>query len=157
MKAISLHQPWAQAVVFDEKSIETRSWSTSYRGPLAIHATKRQPSAAEIAELGLGLVAWNGSPETTAARRRSLPLGAIVGVVDLYDVCPVEEVRDLVTLAELRWGDYSDGRYAWMLYNARILPRPIPLKGQRRCWGVREDVERLILEEAVEPGMIRVV
>jgi hypothetical protein len=40
MKAISLHQPWAAAVAVGIKWIETRSWRTHYRGPLAIHAAK---------------------------------------------------------------------------------------------------------------------
>ena len=35
MKAISLWQPWASAVALGSKRVETRSWSTSYRGPLA--------------------------------------------------------------------------------------------------------------------------
>ena len=41
MKALSLWQPWASLVALRVKTIETRSWSTSYRGPLAIHAAKR--------------------------------------------------------------------------------------------------------------------
>ncbi len=40
MKAISLLQPWATLVAIGAKRIETRSWATNYRGPLAIHASK---------------------------------------------------------------------------------------------------------------------
>lgn len=40
MKALSLTQPWASLVAVGAKRIETRSWRTSYRGPLAIHAAK---------------------------------------------------------------------------------------------------------------------
>lgn len=40
MKAISLLQPWASLIASGAKKIETRSWSTKYRGPLAIHASK---------------------------------------------------------------------------------------------------------------------
>jgi len=43
MKALSLWQPWASLVALRVKTIETRSWSTSYRGPLAIHAAKHVP------------------------------------------------------------------------------------------------------------------
>lgn len=39
--ALTLWQPWASLVAWEEKRIETRSWSTSYRGPLVIHAAKR--------------------------------------------------------------------------------------------------------------------
>lgn len=38
MKAITLMQPWATLVAIGAKRLETRSWSTNYRGPLAIHA-----------------------------------------------------------------------------------------------------------------------
>jgi hypothetical protein len=43
MKAITLWQPWASFVGLGVKTIETRSWSTRYRGPLAIHAGSRRP------------------------------------------------------------------------------------------------------------------
>lgn len=40
MKAVTLTQPWATLVAIGAKQIETRSWPTNYRGPLAIHAGK---------------------------------------------------------------------------------------------------------------------
>ena len=40
MKALTLTQPWATLVAMGAKRIETRSWTTNYRGPLAIHAGK---------------------------------------------------------------------------------------------------------------------
>lgn len=44
MKAVTLWQPWASLVAIGAKTIETRSWATSYRGPLAIHAAARKPA-----------------------------------------------------------------------------------------------------------------
>ena len=38
MKALTIRQPWAWAIIFDGKDVENRSWNTSYRGDLAIHA-----------------------------------------------------------------------------------------------------------------------
>lgn len=38
MKALTLTQPWATLIALGAKTIETRSWATTYRGPLAIHA-----------------------------------------------------------------------------------------------------------------------
>ncbi|MCJ7805324.1 ASCH domain-containing protein [Patescibacteria group bacterium] len=35
-KAISLKQPWANLVTSGKKTIETRKWSTNYRGDLVI-------------------------------------------------------------------------------------------------------------------------
>jgi (5-formylfuran-3-yl)methyl phosphate synthase len=39
--ALSLKQPWAALLVSARKSIEVRSWVTSYRGPLLIHASQQ--------------------------------------------------------------------------------------------------------------------
>lgn len=44
MKAISLWQPWASLMALGLKTVETRSWETSYKGPLAIQAAKRRVS-----------------------------------------------------------------------------------------------------------------
>jgi hypothetical protein len=46
MKALSLWQPWATLIALKKKQIETRSWRTTYRGPLAIHAAKSYPQEA---------------------------------------------------------------------------------------------------------------
>lgn len=40
MRALSIRQPWAWAIIHAGKDIENRSWSTSYRGPVLIHAAK---------------------------------------------------------------------------------------------------------------------
>ena len=36
MKALTVYQPWASLIALGEKKIETRSWPTNYRGPLAL-------------------------------------------------------------------------------------------------------------------------
>lgn len=43
MKALTLWQPWASLIALGEKRYETRSWATSYRGLLAIHASAPKP------------------------------------------------------------------------------------------------------------------
>ena len=43
MKALTLWQPWASLVALGWKSVETRCWSTKYRGPLAIHSAAKLP------------------------------------------------------------------------------------------------------------------
>jgi len=52
MKAISVKQPWASMIARGEKTIETRTWTTKYRGPLLICSSKKpfiQPSGCAIA------------------------------------------------------------------------------------------------------------
>jgi len=41
LKAISLKQPWASLVARGMKTIETRKWTTSYRGDLVICSSKK--------------------------------------------------------------------------------------------------------------------
>ena len=38
MKALTVCQPWAWAIVEGHKSVENRRWSTAYRGLLLIQA-----------------------------------------------------------------------------------------------------------------------
>ena len=40
MKALSVKQPWANLIAIGEKTIETRTWATQYRGPLLIVSSK---------------------------------------------------------------------------------------------------------------------
>ncbi len=40
MKALSVKQPWANMIASGEKTIETRTWMTSYRGPLLIVSSR---------------------------------------------------------------------------------------------------------------------
>jgi hypothetical protein len=51
MKALSVRQPWARAIVTGLKPIENRTWQTNYRGPLLIHAGQRDdPDGFQVLE-----------------------------------------------------------------------------------------------------------
>lgn len=141
MRAISLWQPWASAVPLGFKLIETRHWSTTYRGPLAIHAairwTKDQREFASI-EHSLGRL---------PAR---IPRGAIVAVLDLVDVVPTHELlaTGRVNPIERIYGDYADGRFGWMFDNVRALPKPIPFTGRQGFFNVPDELVAAAFQEA---------
>lgn len=40
MKALSIRQPWAWAILHTGKSVENRDWYTEYRGRVLLHASK---------------------------------------------------------------------------------------------------------------------
>lgn len=92
MKALSLWQPWATLIAVGAKTFETRSWSTDYRGPLLIHASKNTD----------GLYAARTYPFRDALlkagyeRPDDLPLGICIALCDLVTVVPVESVRDRI-------------------------------------------------------------
>jgi len=140
MKALTLYQPWAQLVAIGAKRIETRSWGTSYRGPLAIHAGKAMKTEA------MRLILIN--PFRTCIGQNKLSFGCIVATCELVDVMQVGEWdasgieidyfnqghRWSLTHQEQAFGNYAIGRYMWFLDNIKILPELIPAKGAQRLW-----------------------
>jgi hypothetical protein len=145
-------------VAIGAKRVETRSWQTAYRGPLAIHAAA-----------GLGPVGGKKGLTLTCARKYFLPaldvvmpkhlrgIGSPASIADLLPrgaivaVCILVDCRAApgylaagweyydgriwrLTEQERAFGDYSPGRYAWLLADVRPLPEPIPCKGALSLW-----------------------
>ena len=104
MKAITVWQPWASLLVSGRKRYETRSWATSYRGPIAIHAAKR-PVRQTIDALVL--------------TRCNLITEAFVAKL---------------TPMELALGDFTLGRYAWDFHVRIAADSPVPAKGMQGLW-----------------------
>lgn len=127
MKAITLHEPWASLVIWGEKKFETRSWSTSYRGRIAIHAGKRW-TAAQAALLYQ--FPFDG---TFVGTPLPLPLGCVLGVCELVAVHRTEDLLDLTPIEDA-FGDFSNGRYAWEMRVIHRFETPIPAKGFQQLW-----------------------
>lgn len=128
MKILSLWQPWATFMAIGHKRNETRSWPTSYRGLLAIHAAKNT-SALEDADDILSEAGFDMEGRTTVGGTK-WPLGKIVAVVRLVDCVRTEDIRDRLTKCERAMGDYSDGRFAWVTEDLKKLD-PIPWRGMQ--------------------------
>lgn len=112
MKGLTLTQPWATLIALLEKLLETRSWATTYRGPLAIHAAQSLAPVGGVA--GLQHIVWQ-EPFRSVLQRRwldiavlpqvssqqhiisdpsyVLPRGAIVAVCTLADCRPTTGSR----------------------------------------------------------------
>lgn len=128
MKALTFTQPWASLVACGAKRIETRSWATDYRGPLAIHAAKTIPAWVdewEAAMLPL-LARYNVLPI------RALPLGCVVATCTLADVVPA--AKALPDTVDRMLGDFTPGRFAWLLADVQPLPVPVPARGSLGLW-----------------------
>ena len=132
MKIITLWQPWAELVAAGAKTHETRSWTTKYRGRLAIHAAKR-PLTSEGAELfkrvSVSLrVARDPSVRPFVRDPSHLQYGCVVSVVDLVDVYPADEVPESHSNPIDRvCGDFTAGRFAWRL--VKLYRTHVPCKG----------------------------
>ena len=113
LRCLTVKQPWAWAIVVGLKDVENREWAPRYRGRLGIHAGRRV------------------DPEGFAFMRRlgitpppHLPTGALIGIVDLVDV---------VEGSPSPWA--FDGQKHWLLRSARVLDRPISMRGQMSLFG----------------------
>ncbi|MEQ1862876.1 MAG: ASCH domain-containing protein [Chthoniobacteraceae bacterium] len=130
MKAISLWQPWATAIAVGAKSIETRGWFTTHRGPLAIHAAKTDtPELREFFALGRCAVLSRAGYATFD----DLPRGAIVATCRLVECLRTEDIADL-SGRERSFGDYTPGRFGWVLRDIVKLETPIPARGAQQLW-----------------------
>lgn len=151
MKALTLTQPWASLVAVGAKRIETRSWSTSYRGLLLIHAAKGMPREAleacyddpiweALHEADVVPFTWLYRSELKAA----FPLGAIVGVCDLRDCISTTRAVGALSAArderERSFGNFDRDRFAWYLRNVQRLPEPIPCRGALGLWTPPDEV-----------------
>lgn len=136
MKALTVWQPWASLLVHGVKKHETRSWSTSHRGHLAIHAAKRKPpDHLEADQEFLSAVSRLSSEAVVELPPfRQLPRGAVLGVVDVVDVLPTEDARIFGKSWEHVLGDFSDDRYAWKVEPVEVFEEPIPARGSQRLW-----------------------
>ena len=86
MRALSLYQPWASLIVYGHKRIETRSWSTTYRGTLLIHASKATRWMPDFPRL----LHDAGLPD--AMTDLPTPCGAVLGSVEVVDCLKSEEL-----------------------------------------------------------------
>jgi hypothetical protein len=107
MRALSIRQPWAHAILHAGKRIENRTWPTSFRGWFFIHASKAcgkdemldaiesirevltHPVARERVCHLAGLEP--GALAICAGAFMSAPRGGIVGKARLVDVLPPTE------------------------------------------------------------------
>lgn len=134
MKALTLWQPWASLWLTPAKVHETRAWSTNYRGELAVHASKRPISYQLPFDLHCACIDYFGK-----GYEKTLPLGKIIGVVQLIDVYPVHEHAPVDHMDRI-CGDFSPGRFLWKRGQFLALTRPIPHVGRQRLWNGPENI-----------------
>ena len=143
MKAYTVYQPYAYATVAGLKHYETRPRRTNIRGRVAVHAAKKDAWRSGILEKGI-------MPEIEAAlsehqgvgnRFAHLDYGAVIGTVEIVDCVPVEEIMHTLTERERVLGDYSPGRFAWVLQNPVMFDKPIPARGKQGWWNWEGDAE----------------
>lgn len=117
IKALSIRQPWATAIVSGIKPVENRTWSTRYRGPFYIHAAKT------FDEEGLEWLVKHGfMPNLPAA---NFLTGGIIGAATITDC--VEEMDS----------PFFFGPYGFVIAKPRELPFT-RLKGKLGFFAVQQ-------------------
>ncbi len=137
IKAISLTQPWATLIAIRAKKIETRGWYTYYRGPLAIHSSSRMDDQAR----GLARTNRYFSEALERAGFRSpddLPLGRIVAIAELVNVIRIAPFTELPPDPEFSFGNYSTGRYMFILDRIRPATKLVKVRGALGLWDFDE-------------------
>lgn len=121
MKALSIRQPWAWAIVQGFKPVENRTWAPRHVGELLIHAGQ------QFDDEGLQsmLAAF---PELQAQLPARWDLGGIVGVADAVEC---------VTQHPSRW---FTGPFGLVLRNARPLPF-VAWRGQLGFFDVPDEIQ----------------
>jgi hypothetical protein len=163
VKALTIHQPWAWAIVHGGKNVENRTQRWKYRGPLAIHAgaawSKR---GAEFEPLQRAYAAWLGcdqwdgpyggqkampiDPFGDERDRELIDFSAIIGIVDLVDIHDGYASRCCQPWGESGVGPSGYGITHLVLENPRPII-PIPCRGMLGLWTVPDDIVALIGDE----------
>jgi hypothetical protein len=174
MKVLTMWQPYATLVIYKKKLLETRPNKTSWvkepglfegnKGTYLIHAAqkwtkeqkelcKTEPFRSAFEELGYICVSGN-----ICYWREDLPLGAIIGSVDViecrtifnddFDVFYNDSKTpkiNYIEMPELAFGDYRAGRSVWICENQKVLKTPMPYKnGQGYYQNFKGDESKLI-------------
>jgi len=132
IRCISLWQPWGTAIFLNLKRNETRGKLTHVRGRIGIHAAGLKSK--ELREFYADMILDNGIKETFGRHGfgdfDDLPFGAILGTVTLHDCQPTTKLRGLDPV-ETQFGNYSPGRFAWMLTDVNSFTKPFPFSGKQ--------------------------
>lgn len=136
---ISLHQPYADALftpradmparMIKEHETRGRRYPAKYDGVvIGIHAAKKpfrlrliDPAVASI------LIDYDLEPE-------NLTYGAVIGTARLSGCWLADDRRPVSTVIDRIMGDWTPGRFVWRLTEAKRLPKPVPMIGQRGWW-----------------------
>jgi hypothetical protein len=136
MRALTVRQPWAWAIAQGIKTVENRTWTTKYRGLLAIHAGMNFDAAG--ARSPLVQRAWAARPHRggqvprLSADAPGIERGTFVAVAQLVGV------HEASGGCCQPWGEHpAEGGlpvYHWQLTGVVALPGLVPADGRQGLW-----------------------
>jgi hypothetical protein len=132
-KFLTVKQPYAGLIASGYKTLETRSWSTPYRGELYIHAGMGVDQEA--------MTNYDIDKENYPQHINALvPMrGVVLCKVTLKDVIPQDAVQwEMLSYStiEKEYGYWHEGHYAWVLSDP-VLVEPYEVRGQLGLWTLK--------------------
>jgi hypothetical protein len=124
VKALTICQPWAEFILRGLKPVENRTWPTSHRGLVLIHAGKSREWLTEQRLYGGGLMP-DGSKIPAECE---LDFGALVGVAELASCV------ELAAIPAAARTPFHAGPWCWELRNVRRFAKPIACRGAQGLW-----------------------
>ena len=137
IKGLTISQPFASLIADGEKWVENRTWSTRYRGWLAIHAGK-------------------GTQYLTKPELAVYSTGCVVAVARLV-VCITandiprsfrrdRKIGDSSKTYQMLWDHkHAEGPYMWVLDRVDKLSQPVQCNGAQGLWSIDKPLLEKIL------------
>lgn len=129
MKALTIDALWAWAIIHGPKRVENRSWRTSYRGPLAIHAGRDRSRDAEAFEF----LTQQGLEIPTGDDLERLR-GRVLGTCVLVDCVLREDLKQCLFYSVEAGSPFAFGPWCWVLDGVEPLAEPTLAVGRQGLW-----------------------
>jgi hypothetical protein len=152
MKAISLWNPWAWLIAHGHKKVETRGWCPpafilKAGRRIAIHAAKKWDGDLRFLCQSRPFFGSCLPPEAMADLKKFAPVAlgnghllatcriacvvptANVGLLDGTPINGNHKVELRISAQEREFGDYTSGRFAWVLDDVRPIANPPAVAG----------------------------
>ena len=133
MKAITICQPYAHLIMRGEKRVENRTWPTSYRGLIAIHAGKSRQ--------WLDCEADEDQDWTYRIKIADMAFGAVVAVARLVDCLTIDSIeagKHDTQYPWLREHEHTSGPWCWIL-DAVSPVGPWPWRGAQGLYDIDDE------------------
>ncbi|KAG2441712.1 hypothetical protein HXX76_003328 [Chlamydomonas incerta] len=147
---LTMHQPWASLLVYGLKRIEGRTWDSTHRGRLWIHAAAKEMDPAELEELQAFYTQVHALDGTTPQFPPAYPTSALLGCVDVVDVLPQAAVEQWPGLPHSCRMEAASP-FCFLCENPKRLVVPQPLKGEHKLWQLPKAVLKVALQGLRDP------
>lgn len=147
ISCLSVRQPWASLLVTGIKNIENRTWYSSHRGRILIHASKTWGPDEELAHARLMdfAIAMRDDRRQYILSCVKDNLGGIIGECEMQSCITSEDWFVHGGLPYDGKHEWFTGPYGYLMTNAVMYRRIIPYRGQQKLFLVSADAIRKTL------------